>query len=308
MYDIIIIGAGPAGLTAAVYARRAGKTVLLIEKETFGGQITLSPHVENYPFARPMSGTELSDILVEQVMSLGAEVEVDAVTAVAEKADHTFAVKTEYSEFEARAIIIATGLKHRRLGIPGEDKFIGRGISFCAVCDGAFYKDKTVAVVGGGNTAVQDAIYLSKLAKKVYLIHRRSEFRAEKHVVAGLAACSNIELVLDSVPVECEGEAALTALRVKNKFTEEERSLPVAGVFVAIGQEPNNAAFAELVDLDPSGFIAANESCRTKNPAVFVAGDCRTKAVRQLVTAGADGGVAAIAACEYIDSEVVKAG
>ena len=308
MYDIIIIGAGPAGLTAAVYARRAGKTVLLIEKETFGGQITLSPHVENYPFAKPMSGSELSEILVDQVMNLGAEVEVDTVTAVNKEADGSFTVKTEYGSFESRAIIIATGLRHRRLGVPGEDRFIGRGISFCAVCDGAFYRDKTVAVVGGGNTAVQDAIYLSKLAKKVYLVHRRSEFRAEKRVTEGLSACPNIELVLDSVPVECKGDTALSALTVKNKFTEEERELAVDGVFVAIGQEPNNAAFRELVDLDPSGFIAADESCRTKDPAVFVAGDCRTKAVRQLVTAGADGGVAAIAACEYIDELSVKAG
>ncbi len=307
MYDIIIIGAGPAGLTAAIYARRAGKTVLLIEKETFGGQITLSPHVENYPFARPMSGNELSEILVDQVMNLGAEVEVDTVTAVSEEADRTFTVKTEYGSFHAKAIIIATGLKHRRLGVPGEDKFIGRGISFCAVCDGAFYKDKTVAVVGGGNTAVQDAIYLSKLAKTVYLVHRRSEFRAEKRVVEGLSACPNVELVLDSVPVECRGENALTDLIVRNKLNGMERDLEVDGVFVAIGQEPNNVAFAELVDLDPSGFIIADESCRTKHPAVFVAGDCRTKAVRQLVTAGADGGVAAIAACEYIDSDQAKA-
>ena len=307
MHDIIIIGAGPAGLTAAVYARRAGKTVLLIEKEAFGGQITLSPRVENYPFAKPMSGSELADVLVNQVMDLGAEVEVDAVTAVTENGDHTFTVTTAYSSFSARAIIIATGLKHRRLGVPGEDRFIGRGISFCAVCDGSLFKDKAVAVVGGGNTAVQDAIYLSKLAKTVFLVHRRSEFRAEKRVTEGLSACPNVELVLDSVPVAVEGESELTALRVKNKLSGEERSLPVDGVFVAIGQEPNNSAFTGLVDLDPAGFIIAGESCRTGNPGVFVAGDCRTKAVRQLVTAGADGGVAAIAACEYVDEISAKA-
>lgn len=308
MYDIIIIGAGPAGLTAAVYARRAGKTVLLIEKETFGGQITLSPHVENYPFAKPMSGNELSEILVGQVMDLGADVEVDTVTAVSKTPEGNFAVKTEYGAFESRSIIIATGLKHRRLGVPGEDRFIGRGVSFCAVCDGAFYKGKAVAVVGGGNTAVQDAIYLSKLAEKVYLVHRRAEFRAEKRVSEGLAACPNVELVLDSVPVSLDGEGALSSITVHNKVTNEDRVLSVDGVFVAIGQEPNNAAFAELAELDGGGFIAADESCRTRTPGVFVAGDCRTKAVRQLVTAGADGGVAAIAACEYVDSEAVKAG
>lgn len=307
MHDIIIIGAGPAGLTAAVYARRAGKTVLLIEKEAFGGQITLSPRVENYPFAKPMSGSELADVLVNQVMDLGAEVEVDAVTAVTENADHTFTVKTQYGSFDAKSIIIATGLRHRRLGVPGEDRFLGRGVSFCAVCDGSFYKDGSVAVVGGGNTAVQDAIYLSKLAKTVYLVHRRSEFRAEKRVAEGLSACPNIELELDSVPVEIEGETKITALRVKNKLTGEERSLPVDGVFAAIGQEPNNSAFTGLVALDPAGFIIADETCRTDRPGVFVAGDCRTKAVRQLVTAGADGGVAAIAACEYVDEISAKA-
>lgn len=308
MHDIIIIGAGPAGLTAAIYARRAGRSVLLIEKETFGGQIVLSPHVENYPFARPMSGTELSDILVEQVMSLGAEVEVDKVIGVTENRDKTFTVKTEYGEHAARAVIIATGLKHRRMGIENEEKYIGRGISFCAVCDGAFFKGKTVAVVGGGNTAVQDAIYLSKLASKVYLVHRRDEFRAEKHVVAGLSACENVELVLSSIPKALGGEGSLSSFTVENKLTGEARELAVSGVFVAIGQEPSNAAFSELIELDESGFIAADESCRTKNPAVFVAGDCRTKAVRQLVTAGADGGVAAIAACEYLDREDAMAG
>lgn len=307
LYDIIIVGAGPAGLTAALYARRAGKTVLLIEKETFGGQITLSPHVENYPFARPMSGSELAQVLVDQAMNLGAEVEVDAVNSVSENANGTLTIKTDYSEFTCRALIIATGLKHRRLGVPNEDSFIGGGISFCAVCDGAFFKDRPVAVIGGGNTAVQDAIYLSKTCSKVYLIHRRSEFRAEKRVVDGLSACSNIELVLDSVVTECLGEHRLEGLRVQNKLSGDVRDIAIDGAFVAIGQEPNNAAFSELVKLDGSGFIIAGESCTTDRPNIFVAGDCRTKAVRQLVTAGADGGVAALAACSYIDAMGITA-
>ena len=307
LYDIIIVGAGPAGLTAALYARRAGKTVLLIEKETFGGQITLSPHVENYPFTQPMSGTELAQVLVDQAMNLGAEVEVDTVEAVIENADGTLTVKTGYSEFQSRTLIIATGLKHRRLGVPNEDNFIGGGISFCAVCDGAFFKDRPVAVIGGGNTAVQDAIYLSKMCSKVYLIHRRNEFRAEKRVTDGLAACSNIELVLDSVVTECLGEHRLEGLRVQNKLSGETRDIAIDGAFVAVGQEPNNSAFAELVKLDDSGFIVAGESCTTGKPNIFVAGDCRTKAVRQLVTAGADGGVAALAACSYIDALEITA-
>lgn len=302
IYDIIIAGAGPAGLTAAVYARRAGKSVLLIEKEAFGGQITLSSHVENYPFTRPMSGNELVEVLVEQVMNLGADVEVGAVVDVSENADKTVTVRTDYQEFTGRTLIIATGLKHRLPGAEGEQKFIGSGISFCAVCDGAFFKDKAVAVIGGGNTAVQDAIYLSKICSKVYLIHRRSEFRAEKHVADGLAACANIEPVLNSTVARFIGEGNLSGIVVKNRETGEERELSVSGAFIAVGFAPNNGVFAELVKLDESGFIRSGEDCKTSRPEIFAAGDCRTKSVRQLVTAGADGGVAAIAACEYIDS------
>lgn len=302
IYDIIIAGAGPAGLTAAVYARRAGKSVLLIEKEAFGGQITLSPHVENYPFTRTMSGNELVEVLVEQVMNLGADVEVGAVVDVSENADKTVTVRTDYQEFTGRTLIIATGLKHRLPGAEGEQKFIGSGISFCAVCDGAFFKDKAVAVIGGGNTAVQDAIYLSKICSKVYLIHRRSEFRAEKHVADGLAACANIEPVLNSTVARFIGEGKLSGIVVKNRETGEERELSVSGAFIAVGFAPNNGVFAELVKLDESGFIRSGEDCKTSRPEIFAAGDCRTKSVRQLVTAGADGGVAAIAACEYIDS------
>ena len=301
IYDIIIAGAGPAGLTAAVYARRAGKSVLLIEKEAFGGQITLSPHVENYPFTRP-SGNELVEVLVEHVMNLGADVEVGAVVDVSENADKTVTVRTDYQEFTGRTLIIATGLKHRLPGAEGEQKFIGSGISFCAVCDGAFFKDKAVAVIGGGNTAVQDAIYLSKICSKVYLIHRRSEFRAEKHVADGLATCANIEPVLNSTVARFIGEGKLSGIVVKNRETGEERELSVSGAFIAVGFAPNNGVFAELVKLDESGFIRSGEDCKTSRPEIFAAGDCRTKSVRQLVTAGADGGVAAIAACEYIDS------
>ena len=267
IYDIIIAGAGPAGLTAAVYARRAGKSVL-----------------------------------VEQVMNLGADVEVGAVVDVSENADKTVTVRTDYQEFTGRTLIIATGLKHRLPGAEGEQKFIGSGISFCAVCDGAFFKDKAVAVIGGGNTAVQDAIYLSKICSKVYLIHRRSEFRAEKHVADGLAACANIEPVLNSTVARFIGEGKLSGIVVKNRETGEERELSVSGAFIAVGFAPNNGVFAELVNLDESGFIRSGEDCKTSRPEIFAAGDCRTKSVRQLVTAGADGGVAAIAACEYIDS------
>lgn len=301
MYDIIIVGAGPAGLTAALYARRAGKSVLLIEKETFGGQITLSPNVENYPFAKPMSGAALAETLVEQALSSGAQVELDTVIGVEENSDGSLTVITEYSRHEGRTLIIATGLKHRRLGVENEERFIGSGESFCAVCDGAFFRDRTAAVIGGGNTAVQDAIYLSGICSKVYLVHRRREFRAERRVSEGLSACGNIEFVLDSIVTELVGSEAVEGIRVRNTVTNEEKELKTDAVFVAIGQVPNNTPFAGFVEMDDAGFIIAGESCRTARANVFVAGDCRTKTVRQLTTAGADGSVAAIAACEYVD-------
>ena len=302
-YDIIIVGAGPAGLTSALYARRAGKTVLLIEKESFGGQIVLSPLVENYPMSEPASGMGLVDKLVSLVMSLGAEVEVDTVVAVKKNDDGTIAVKTEYSDFTARALIIATGLKHKRLGVENEERFIGNGISFCALCDGNFYKNRAVAVIGGGNTAVQDAIYLSKICSRVYLIHRRDRFRAEQHVVDGLAACESVEQVMNSRVIAINGDKHIESITVMNIESNSERVLEVSGIFAAVGQEPSNQAFGDLVELDSAGFVVAGESCTTREPNVFVAGDCRTKTVRQLVTAGADGGVAAIAACEYLDRQ-----
>ena len=260
VYDIIIAGAGPAGLTAALYARRAGKTVLLIEKESFGGQIVLSPLVENYPFTKPLSGTELVDSLVNAVLSLGAEICVDTVTGVTKNEDGSLLVKTEYDSFTARSLIIATGLKHRRLGLEGEASFIGKGISFCAVCDGDFFKGKTVAVIGGGNTAVQDADYLSKLCKKVYLIHRRDRLRAEKKAVDGLDACTNVELIMNSKVVKLSGSDKIESITVESTVDGSMQVLNVEGIFAAVGQEPNNAAFSELVDLDAAGFVIAGEN------------------------------------------------
>lgn len=305
VYDIIIAGAGPAGLTAALYALRAGKSILLIEKESFGGQIVLSPLVENYPFTKPLSGTELVDSLVESLLSLGAKMEIDAITKADRLEDGTILVETAYNQFTARSLIIATGLKHRRLGLQNEENFIGRGISFCAVCDGAFFRDKITAVVGGGNTAVQDAVYLSKLCKKVYLIHRRNQFRAEKKAIDGLKTCPNVELVMSSRVTAICGSDTVESITVESTLDGSMREIAIDGIFAAVGQEPNNAAFSGLVDLDESGFVIAGEDCRTRQPNVFAAGDCRTKSVRQLVTAGADGGVSAISACEYLDALAV---
>ncbi|MGN0383368.1 MAG: thioredoxin-disulfide reductase [Eubacterium sp.] len=298
MYDIIVIGGGPAGLTSAIYARRAGKTVLVIEKETFGGQITYSPLVENYPGVKQMSGNEFADNLLEQAMSLGAEIEVDTVVGIKDGAIKT--VETEYSQFQAKSVIIAIGVKHRKLGIKNEDDLIGAGVSYCAVCDGAFYKDKEVAVIGGGNTALADALFLANECAKVYIIHRRSEFRGEEKQVEKLKNNPKIELVLDATVEEILGDSEVIGIRVKNQVTDNIREIKVDGIFVAIGNAPANEVFGNVTALDEAGYIISDEQCMTQTQGIFVAGDCRTKEVRQLTTAAADGAVAALAACKYV--------
>ena len=301
MYDIIIVGAGPCGLTAAVYAARTMKKVLVLEKEGFGGQIVYSPGVENYPGVQgTIGGADLASNLVDKAMQFGAEVEFDDVLSV-KKENGVFTVTGSSAEYTAKAVILATGVHHRKLGLESEERLIGKGVSFCAICDGAFFKGKDVAVIGGGSTALADALLLSDLASKVYLIHRRDAFRGEAHTVEKLRAKANVEFVLNSVPEEFLGTASLEGVRVKDKEGNE-RTIPCSGVFVAIGQVPSNSPFAELAELDESGYLIANESCTTKTEGLFAAGDCRTKVVRQLTTATADGTVAALAACDYIDS------
>lgn len=301
MYDIIIIGGGPAGLTAALYALRAGKSVLVIEKSTFGGQITWSPKVENFPTIPSISGAELGDRLTSQVLEQGAELELDEVVSVELDGDIK-RVKTDFGgTFEAKALIIAAGARPRTLGIPGEDALMGAGVCFCAVCDGAFYKDRPVAVNGGGNSALQDAILLSDTCSKVYLIHRRDTFRGEARLVEALRARENVEFVLNSSITALIGQDELSGLIVTNDKGES-REISVDGLFVAIGHAPDNGVFSGLIDLDKGGYADSDESCTTKTPGVFVAGDCRKKNVRQLTTAAADGSCAALAACRYIDS------
>ena len=301
MYDIIIIGGGPAGLTAALYALRAGKSVLVIEKSTFGGQITWSPKVENFPTIPLISGAELGDRLTSQVLEQGAELELDEVVSVELDGDIK-RVKTDFGgTFEAKALIIAAGARPRTLGIPGEDALMGAGVCFCAVCDGAFYKDRPVAVNGGGNSALQDAMLLSDTCSKVYLIHRRDTFRGEARLVEALRARENVEFVLNSSITALIGQDELSGLIVTNDKGES-REISVDGLFVAIGHAPDNGVFSGLIDLDKGGYADSDESCTTKTPGVFVAGDCRKKNVRQLTTAAADGSCAALAACRYIDS------
>lgn len=300
MYDIIIVGGGPAGLTAATYARRAGKSVLVIEKNAFGGQITWSPKVENFPSVVSISGTELGDRLLEQAMEQGAEVELEEVIGVSVDGDIKTLRCESGAEFQGRALIIATGAKPRMLGLPREEDLVGSGVCFCAVCDGAFYKDCDVAVNGGGNSALQDAVLLSEKCSKVYLIHRRDSFRGEAALVEVLRKKSNVEFVLEASVTALEGENELTAITVNQKGAE--RRIPVQGLFVAIGHAPDNGIFSELVELDRAGYAASGESCMTKSPGVFVAGDCRAKSVHQLTTAVADGSVAALAACSWLDA------
>ncbi len=300
MYDIIVIGGGPAGLTAATYARRAGKTVLVIEKAAFGGQITWSPKVENFPTIISISGTELGDRLLEQAMEQGAEVELEEVTAVEADGDVKRVRCDSGAEYEAKAIIIATGAKPRMLGLEREEELVGSGVGFCAVCDGAFYKGRDVAVNGGGNSALQDAMLLSETCRRVYLIHRRSSFRGEEKLVEALRRRENVEFILESTVEELLGDTELRGIAVRHPGGR--REIELDGLFVAVGHEPDNKIFAELMELDTAGYAASGEDCRTKTPGVFVAGDCRRKAVRQLTTAVADGSAAALAACAYIDA------
>lgn len=297
MYDIVIIGAGPAGMTAAIYARRANKTVLLIEAKTYGGQIVNALDIENYPTAEHISGFDFATKMYEQVKKMGAEV----VFATAKKINDLGVVKeimTDDGTYTAKTVIIATGLENRPLGL-GEEKMIGRGISYCATCDGAFYKGKTVAVVGGGNTALLDVLVLSDLAEKVYLIHRRTEFRGEAKLVEQVKNRANVELVLDSEIEKLKGEKKLEAVEVKNKNGEVRRIL-VDGLFVAVGQMPKNENFADVIEVNEAGYILADESCETNVAGIFVAGDNRKKEVRQLVTATSDGAVAALKAVQYL--------
>ena len=299
MYDVLIIGAGPAGLTAAIYACRAEKSTLVLEAKTYGGQIINTPDIANYPVAPGISGFDFATTLYNQAKNLGAEVKFEKVTEVRNGDVKT--VVTPKNTYEAKTVILATGAENRKLGVEGEDKLIGRGISYCATCDGNFFRKKVVAVAGGGNTAVEDALYLADLAEKVYLIHRRDAFRADASLVSKLKERTNVELVLNANVTKLVYEQRLQGVEVTDKFTGETKVLDVAGLFVAVGQVPENQNFAHLIDLDESGYAIAGEDCLTKVPGIFVAGDNRVKDVRQLITAASDGAVAATAAIKYLN-------
>lgn len=298
-FDVVIVGAGTAGLSAAIYAVRAGKKVLLLEANAYGGQIINTPEVENYPGIKYISGFEFATALYEQAVGLGAELRYEKVEKI-ENAEMEKRVHTNKAEYICKAVILATGAKNRPLGLEHETEWIGAGISYCATCDGAFYRGQDVAVAGGGNTALEDAIFLSNYCRRVYVIHRRDSFRGEEKLLQTLKQKENVEFVLNSNIVRLVGEDGLDAVDVEDKFSGERKEIEVSGLFIAIGQEPCNEAFVDLVKLDQIGYIVAGENCRTNVEGIFTAGDCRTKGIRQLTTAAADGAVAALAACEYI--------
>ena len=300
MHDIIIVGGGPAGLTAAIYALRAGKTVLVIEKNGFGGQIAYSPKVENIPGTISISGTEFADKLTEQAMNLGADVELETVIRVENgeiKRVHT----EEGGCYEAKTVILAVGVKHRMLGLDGEEELVGNGISFCAVCDGAFYAGQNVAMIGGGNSALQEALLLSEVCHKVTVVQNLAFFTGEKKLADALTARENVEVIFSTVVAEYLSEnGTLTGLRLRGEDGEE-RVLTVDGTFLAVGLVPENDAFASLAELNDWGYFASGEDCTTKTEGIYVAGDCRSKTIRQVTTAAGDGAVAAMTACRYLD-------
>ena len=299
MYDILIVGAGPAGLCAAIYARRAGKSALILEKGSFGGQMTYSPKIENYPGFTALSGMELADKMVEQALNLGAEIEIETVIGMEECGDYKKLLCEGGASYEGKTVIIATGAKHRLLGVPGEEGLVGEGISFCAVCDGAFFEGKEVLVIGGGNSALQEAVLLSETSSKVTVVQNLDFLTGEQSLQDILSSRKNVSVICSATvnSFKKEGETLYTSITVKG----EEQTLSSDGVFVAIGLAPDNAPFESLVNLD-RGYVSADEACTTNAAGVFTAGDCRTKSIRQVATAISDGAVAALAACRYIDS------
>lgn len=296
IYDLVILGAGPAGICAAIYATRGKLNTLWLEKKFVqGGQIVDTYEVDNYPGLPGITGLDLGEAMVKHAEKLGIKPKRESVLSIEEEGGLKV-IRTKKNRYMAKAVILACGATHRQLGIPGEEELSGMGVSYCATCDGAFFQDGTVAVVGGGNVAVEDAILLSRTCKKVYLVHRRDELRADKVLQDRLFKCANVEMVWDSVPTVIEGSDKVEDIKVRNVKTDEEKAIAVDGVFIAVGIVPNTELFGNLVKLDESGYIVAGEDCVTSTPGIFAAGDIRTKQLRQVITAAADGANAVISA------------
>ncbi|MDD3453505.1 MAG: thioredoxin-disulfide reductase [Bacilli bacterium] len=295
MYDIIIIGAGIAGITSAIYASRANKKILIIESLVYGGQIVNSPKVENYPGIKEISGVDLSNALYEQAKNLEVPFAFEKVIQI-KKEDKINIIKTNNNTYQTKTIIIATGTINRKLQMENEDKLIGKGISYCATCDGALYKNKDVAVIGGGNTALEEAIFLSTYCNKVYLINRTNKFKGENKYIEQIKKINNIEIIMNESVTKINGENSLESIDLINK------SINIEGLFIAIGQIPNTEIFKDIINIDEYGYIISDESCKTNIQNIFVAGDCRTKNLRQLITASADGAIAVNEALKYLNN------
>ena len=300
MIDVIVIGGGPAGITAALYVARSGKTVKLLERQSFGGQIAMSPRVENYPSIKSISGVELIDRMVDQAIDAGVDVDVEDVIKLKKNGD-TFIVTTEYSTYETSSVIIASGATHRKIICENSDKFEGKGISYCAVCDGSFYENEDVCLIGDGNSALQYALQLSNYCRKVYVVTLFDKFFGEKSVEKLLYGRSNVEIIHNSELVFLGGDDELEFCRFYKKDENKHFEVNCKGLFVAIGQIPHNDVFKEFVDLDEQGFILTDENLQTKTPGLYAAGDCRRKVLRQVTTAVSDGSIAAVSACRYIE-------
>ena len=302
IYDLVIIGSGPAGLSAAVYAQRACLNTVIIEKTGMsGGQILTTTEVDNYPGMPGIGGFDLGMKMREHVEYLNGQFMTGEVVKITDQGQIKELSMADGSTVQTRTVIIATGASHRKLGIPGEEKFTGAGVSYCATCDGAFFRNKTTAVIGGGDVAVEDAIFLARLCEKVHVIHRRDSFRAAKVLSDRLLALGNVQVHWDSIPLAIDGEGSVSGLTIQNKVTKAEETLPVDGVFIAVGMEPDTQLYKDLVELDGTGYIVADETCRTSTPGIFAAGDVRTKQLRQVVSAAADGANAVYSVQRYLE-------
>ena len=301
MYDIIIVGAGPAGLTTAIYGCRASKKVLVLEAKSYGGQIINTPDIENYPAEPHISGFDFATKLYNQAKDLGAEIKFEKVINIKDLGNEK-EVTTADNTYKSKTIVLATGADNRKLGLDNEEELIGKGVSYCATCDGGFYRNKDVAVVGGGNTALEDALYLSDIVKTVYLIHRRDEFRADESIVDKLKEKDNVQFIYNSNVTKLNSNEKLESIEVTDKDGNI-KTIEVSGIFIAVGRVPENENFSKVIGLDESGYVIAKEDCHTNVPGIFVAGDNRTKDLRQLVTATGDGAMAATEAVKYINNK-----
>ena len=305
MYDVIIIGAGPAGLTAAIYTARAKLKTLIIEKMIPGGQVTTTHLVENYPgFTEPVNGFVLMNNFQKQAQNFGAEILTSKEVVSIQKIGNLFKIKTIDKEFESKSILIATGAKFKSLGIPGEEKFKGRGVSYCATCDGAFFKDREVAVIGGGNSALEEALFLTKFVKKVYLIHRRNQFRADKIFQERVKENEKIETILNYIPLEIKGDNEVKSIVIQDVESGKKEELKVDGVFLFIGLSPNSEFLNNFVETDENGYILVNENFETNIKGCFAAGDVIKKKVRQIATAVGDGAAAGVNIKDYIEGNL----